>query len=453
VKLHTTDVRPIQRYLAGRRQEENVTISGPLAALKVDMAAEGGLHILRREDLGKPVRIKAATTVSRPVKGGRGLLERKRAVQRNNKDRPHEESDSSKAEMANKQEFKVKNRPEGKEHIRPNEKEAGKSEAKEAALPVAEVHKTARKASREKSKVGLSISSAKIETTEKESRLSGAEEQKNNPLQVEENFSATNEITDQSFNVVSDALVKPGSQLDNITKNRVKPPRVSKKTSSMVTVKTVETATKTADHIESKEESKQQVMSKENAVELTAKKEIKSILVKNRAGSSQTKPVGRRVSLEEETVTVSASHDVNRNESAASTSRSMEIDVTEDEEEDEEDSDDDDASDDDDDDDSEDDESDEDEETTTAQSSTTTGTTTEATTHIDTEDSSSAVAKTTNPRVVIANVERSDVTTDSDGVVIAEQKASTRKGARKHCSKSFFFQHSICIGGHVKEIK
>ena len=424
-KLHATDLKPIQRYVAGRQQEESMLTAAPMAALNMELAAEGGLHILqdRREGgLGQPKGRQPAASSSRPVKGGRGLLERKRAVQKsNNREKKDEESDSVKVEEEGKQQ--ESGLKEDKEGGKSKVREAVKVEAKEV-VKSAEAKKPARKVSKERPKTTGNKTTANEEKPTEDDRFkSRPEHQKEEPHKEEKNTEVANvEAENQSFM----AVASPAGQLANITKNRVKPPRVSKKSATAATGDEDRPAVAAAAEPNgSGERPVLAEVSEEKGAAVTAKKEIKSILVKTRPGPSQAKPVRRRVSLEEETTTTVTANAVQMT-TTASTSRSMEIEET-DEDDEEEESEDDSSYDEDDD--SEEEESEEDE-TTMQSSTTTTATTTETTTHIDTEDTSSAAvgATTSSRRVVLANVERGEAPADSDGDVVAEQASNKRKG-------------------------
>jgi hypothetical protein len=435
-KLHATDLRPVHRYAASRRQEETLlaTAASDLAALKVDMAADGGLHILQDKSRNRRVRPLSAgsqlhksrqaavsPSLRGDAKGGRGLLERKRGVLKAQKERPEEEE------------------PEGRkeEVVRKNEVPEVKEE-KEDKKTLSKGKDPLRKVSRERSKIPQSVQPRDGTASDVSLRV---EQQL-----LEQHVVASPEVFSQSFNTLIAKSVQP---LDNVARTRPKPPRVSKR--SVGEKQKIAEASVLLPQ--------QRTLEDAMATEPTKTKEIKSILVK-KSGTSvrQDKPSGRRrVSLEEEeelttTTITTASVQQQQQEgraavatTASTSSRSLEIEETEDEEEEESDDEDDDGDDDSSNDEEEeegseeddDDEDDDDEETTTMQSSATTtaATTTETTTHLDTEDTSSAAAvggrTAMNRRVVLANVERSggETPADSDGVVVSqEQKSLSRKG-------------------------
>jgi hypothetical protein len=440
-KLHATDLRPVHRYSASRRQEETLlaTAASDLAALKVDMAADGGLHILQdksRNRRARPLSAGSQLHKSRQAavspslrgdpKGGRGLLERKRAVQKAQKEKLEEEE------------------PEGRkeEVVRKNEVPEVKVE-KEDKKTLSKGKDPLRKVSRERSKIPQSV-----QPRERDGTAQKVSPRVEHQL-LEQHVVAGTEVFSQSFSTLIAKSVQP---LDNVARTRPKPPRVSKRS--------VGEKQKTA---ESSLLPQQRTLEDAIATEPTKTKEIKSILVKKSTTSvRQDKSTGRRrVSLEEEeevtTATMTTASGQQQQEegravaaaTASTSSRSLEIEETDDEEEEESDDDDDgdeDSSNDEEEEEGseEDDDDDEDEETTTAQSSATTtaATTTETTTHMDTEDTSSAAAvggrtavgggrTPMNRRVVLANVERSggETPADSDGVVVSqEQKSLSRKG-------------------------
>jgi hypothetical protein len=430
-KLHATDLRPVHRYAASRRQEETLlaTAASGLAALKVDMAADGGLHILQdksRNRRARPLSAGSQLHKSRQAavspslrgdaKGGRGLLERKRAVQKAQKERPEEEEpEGRKEQVVRKSEV-----PEVKE-----EKEDKKTLSK-AKDPL-------RKVSRERSKIPQTVQPRDGTAQDVSPRVEQQE-------MLEQHVVAGPEVFSQSFNTLIAKSVQP---LDNVARTRPKPPRVSKR--SVGEKQAAEAGVLP----------QQRQLEDAEATEPAKTKEIKSILVKKSTTSvRQDKPSGRRrVSLEEEeevtttTITTASGQQQQEEEgravattAASTSSRSLEIEETEDEEEesdDEDDSSNEEEEDEDDDNDDDDDDDDDDEETTTAQSSATTtaATTTETTTHMDTEDTSSVAVgggrTAINRRVVLANVERSggETPADSDGVVVSqEQKSLSRKG-------------------------
>jgi hypothetical protein len=431
-KLHATDLRPVHRYSASRRQEETLlaTAASDLAALKVDMAADGGLHILQDKSRNRRARPLSAgshlhksrqaavsPSLRGDAKGGRGLLERKRAVQKAQKERPEEEE------------------PEGrKEHVARQNEVPEVKEEKEDKKTLSKAKDPLRKVSRERSKIPQTVQPRERDGTARD--VSPRVEQQ----MLEQHVVASPEIFSQSFNTLIAKSVQP---LDNVARTRPKPPRVSKRS--------VGEKPKTA---EAGVLPQQRTQEDAMATEPAKTKEIKSILVKKSTTSvRQDKPSGRRrVSLEEEeevsTTTITIASGQQQQEegraavatTASTSSRSLEIEETEDEEEEESDDDEDDESSNDEEEEEgseeDDEDDDDDEETTTAQSSATTtaATTTETTTHLDTEDTSSAAVggrTAVNRRVVLANVERSggDTPADSDGVVVSqEQKSLSRKG-------------------------
>ncbi len=438
-KLHATDLRPVHRYSASRRQEETLlaTAASDLAALKADMAADGGLHILQDKSrnrrarplsagsqLHKSRQAAASPSLRGDPKGGRGLLERKRAVQKAQKERPEEEEpEGRKEEVARKNEV-----PEVKE-----EKEDKKTLSK-GKDPL-------RKVSRERSKIPQTVQPRERDGTAQDASPRVEQEM------LEQHVVAGTEVFSQSFNTLIAKSVQP---LDNVAKTRPKPPRVSKRSVG-------EKQPAEASVLLPQQRTPEDAM----ATEPAKTKEIKSILVKKSTTSvrQDKRPTGRRrVSLEEEeevtTTTITTASGQQQQEegravatTASTSSRSLEIEETEEEEEESDDDDeDDDTSNDEeeeDEDDDDDDDDEEDEETTTMQSSATTtaATTTETTTHMDTEDTSSAAVgggrtavggrTAINRRVVLASVERSggETPADSDGVVVSqEQKSLSRKG-------------------------
>jgi hypothetical protein len=399
------------------------------------MAADGGLHILQDKSRNRKARplsagsqlyksrqAAASPSLRGDPKGGRGLLERKRAVQKAQKERPEEEE------------------PEGRKEqvVRKNEVPEVKEE-KEDKKTLSKAKDPLRKVSRERSKIPHFV-----QPRERDGAAQDVSPRVQQQEMLEQHVVAGTEVFSQSFNTLIAKSVQP---LDNVAKTRPKPPRVSKRSVGEKEKQTAEANVLLP---------QQRTLEDAKATEPTAAKtkEIKSILVKKSTTSvRQDKPSGgRRVSLEEEeevtttTVTTASGQQQQEDRAAATTaastsSRSLEIEETDEEEEESDDDDDDDDESSNDEEEEEgseevDDDDDDDEETTTMHSSATTtaATTTETTTHMDTEDTSSAAVggrTATNRRVVLANVERSggETPADSDGVVVSqEQKSLSRKG-------------------------